>query len=285
MAMLSLPVGRSWLAPPVVGGLLLFLVSSVSAAEDPQAKQRLQMMEAAVHSLEPESSELKTKPALTFAPKPLLRYSDPTRGAGEAAGNVLLDASVWRLGTKGRPTALVTIEIYQASGAPRLLSFEFLALTEAKFSVKHKAEKIPRWAPTESGLTLKELPGAPRPAATAAERLVQMRRLARRFTAKEHFRRAEIECRLLPQPIDRYQSAADKILDGAIFVYANSTNPELGVVLETNGEHWLYGTLRMTSAQSSVALDGREVAAYEELNDQTHSESYTNASHKIDSDK
>jgi len=37
-------------------------------------------MQAAVRSLEPESSELKTKAALTVASKPLLRYSDPTRG-------------------------------------------------------------------------------------------------------------------------------------------------------------------------------------------------------------
>jgi hypothetical protein len=285
MAMISLPIGRSRLAWQVVLGLLLSVVSSTWSAEEAQEKQRLKWMEEAVRSLEPESSELKTKAALTFASKPLLRYSDPTRGAVEAAGNFLLDASVWRLGTEGRPTALVTIEIYQASGAPRLLSYEFLSLSEAKFALKHKSEKIRRWEPTESGLTLKELPDAPKPAATAAERLVQMRRLARRFTAKEHFRRAEIECRLLPQPIDRYQSAEDKIVDGAIFVYANSTNPELGVVLETDGDHWLYGTLRLTSAESSVALDGREVAAYEALSDRVRSKSYTNTSYRLDEGK
>jgi hypothetical protein len=284
MIMISLPVGRSWLASPVALGLFVSFVSAVSAEEDPQAKERLKWMQEAVHSLEPESSELK-KEALTFASKPLLRYSDPTRGAIEAAGNVLLDATVWRLGTEGRPTALVTIEIYQASDAPRLLSYEFLSLSEVKFALKHKTEKIRRWEPTESGLTLKELPDAPKPAATAAARLVQMRRLARRFTAKEHFRGAEIECRLLAQPIDRYQSEADKIVDGAIFVYANSTNPELGVVFETDGEHWLYGTLRMTSAKSSVMLDGREVAAYEALPSRRPSKSYTNASHMIDMDK
>jgi hypothetical protein len=282
MVMLSLPVGRSWLASQVVLGLLVSLVSSAAAEDDPQAKQRLKLMQEAVSSLEPESSELKTKAALTFASKPLLRYSDPTRGANEAAGNLLLDATVWRLGTEGRPTALVTIEIYQASGAPRLLSYEFLSLSEAKFALKHKMEKIRRWEPAESGLTLKELPDAPKPAATATERLVQMRRLARRFTAKEHFRKAEIECRLLTQPIDRYESAAAKIVDGAIFVYANSTNPEIGVVFETDGEHWLYGTLRMTSAKSSVALDGRQVAAYKALPDRRESNSYINASHKLD---
>lgn len=283
--MLSLLLDRKWLVSPVVLGLYVFLVSSRAAEDDPRTKERLKWMQEAVQSLEPQSSDLKTKEALTFASKPLLRYSDPTRGASEAAGNLLLDATVWRLGSEGRPTALVTIEIYQASGAPRLLSYEFLSLTEAKFSLKHKTDKIPGWEPTESGLTLKELPDAPKPAATAAERLVQMRRLARRFTAKEQFRRAEIECRLLTQPIDRYHSAAEKIVDGAIFVYANSTNPELGVVLETDGEHWRYGTLRLTSAPASVRLDGREVAAYEWVDATRPSKSYQNGSYRLDMDE
>ncbi|HTU17186.1 MAG TPA: hypothetical protein VMG10_03930 [Gemmataceae bacterium] len=195
------------------------------------------------------------------------------------------DATVWRLGTEGRPTALVAIEIYKIPGAPRLMSYEFVSLSKAKFALTHKMAKIRRWEPTASGLTLKELPGAPKPAATAPARLVQMRRQARRFTATEHFRKEDIECRLLPQPIDRYQSAADKIVDGAIFVYVNSTNPELSVVFETDGNHWLYGTLRMTSAKSSVALDGREVAAYKALPDRVPPKSYLNASHQLDGDK
>jgi hypothetical protein len=110
---------------------------------------------------------------------------------------------------------------------------------------------------------LKELPDAPKPAATAAARLAQMRRLAQRFAAKERVNNVSIECRLLTQPIDRYQSAAAKIVDGAIFAYANATNPELGVVLESDGERWRYGIIRLTAAQSSVTLDGRQVAAYE----------------------
>ena len=261
--MVSVQVRRSWLVSKPLLGLLVLLVSPVSADDDPQAKHRLKLMEEEVGNLEPESSELKTKPALTFASKPLLRYSDPTRGIIGERSNVLLDGGVWRLGTEGRPTALVTIELYEVSGVPGLLSYEFLSLTGAKLSLKHKEGKIPHWEPTESGLTLKELAEAPKPAATAAARLVQMRQLARRFTVKEKIRgREEIECRLLTQPIDRYQSEADTIVDGAIFVYVNSTNPEVGVVVETDGNRWVYGTLRLAGAELTVALDGREVAAY-----------------------
>src|SRR5262249_40979427 len=160
-------------------------------------------------SLEPEASELKSKAALAVVPKTLLRYSDPTRGGVLAATNVLLDAGVWRLGTEGRPTALVTIEIYQNRDGSRVLAYEFLSLSEAKFSLRHKTEKV-RWDATGSALNLQELPDAPKPAATAAERLVQMRQLARRFAATERLNNESIECRLLTQPNDRYQSASEK---------------------------------------------------------------------------
>jgi hypothetical protein len=285
--MISLPVGRSWLTSQVVLGLLVSLVSSAAAEDDPQAKQRLKLMKEAVSSLEPSSSELKTKAALTVASKPLLRYSDPTRGGviQGAAANVLLDAGVWRLGTEGRPTALVTVEIYQAPDTSRILAFEFVSLSKAKFALKHKTEMI-RWDATDSALALKELPDAPKPAATAPARLAQMRQLARRFTAKERINEGAIECRLLTQPIDRYRSAAEKIVDGAIFAYANGTNPELGVVFESNGERWLYGLFRLTSAEASVTLDGRQVAAFDHFDARGRTDGpYHSASYKMERGK
>ena len=240
------------------------LAGLMSAEDDPRAKQRLDVMQAAVDSLEPMSADLKPKAALTMASKPLHRYSDPTRGGvkEESANNVLLDAGVWRLGIEGRPTALVTLELYRAPDKTHLLSYEFLSLTKVKFSLKHKTEDV-RWDATASGLELKPLPDAPKPAGTSAARLTQLRQLARRFAAKETFNNEPVECRLIAQPIDRYHSEAEKITDGAIFALANGTNPEIGIVLEAEEERWRYGVLRLTSAQSAVTLDGSQVAAYE----------------------
>jgi hypothetical protein len=242
-------------------------------------------MTAEVSNLEPGPVALRPKAAFRFVLKPLLRYSDPTRGGGtanEAETNVLLDAGVWRLGAEGRPTALVTVEIYQAPDASRLVSFEFLSLSETRFSLKHKSRTV-RWDPAGSALDLKEMPDAPKPAATAAARLTQMRQLARRFVAKERVNNVSIECRLLTQPIDRYQSAAGKIVDGAIFAHANSTNPELGVVLESDGEHWRYGIIRLTAAQSNVTLDGRQVVAFERFSPRGRSDGpYHCAARRID---
>ena len=270
----------------VLGVATLLRGSESQAQDEPQAKERLEFMKAEVDSFELESSELRPKAAFTFVSKPLLRYSDPTRGGGtanEAEPNVLLDAGVWRLGTEGRPTALVTIEIYREPDGSRMLAYEFLSLSETKFSLKHKTKNI-RWDPAGSALDWKELPDAPKPAAAAAARLAQMRQLTRRFVAKERINKVPIECRLLTQPIDRYQSAAEKIVDGAIFAYANGTNPELGVVFESDGERWRYGIVRLTAAESSVTLDGRQVAAFERSRTRV-TDPYHNAAHKIEMDK
>jgi hypothetical protein len=284
--MFPFPVNRSPFAVRFVHGLLVFSISSVSAQDDPQAKPRLEMMQAAVVNLEPESSDFKSKVALKVASQPLLRYSDPTRGEEKiTAVNVLLDAGVWRLGTEGRPTALVTVEIYESPDGSRVLAYEFLSLTETKFSLKHNLKKI-RWDPGRSGLTLKELPDAPKPAAMAAARLTQMRQLARRFATKERVKKESIDCRLMAQPIDRYKSEPEKIVDGAIFAFANGTNPEIGVVVESDGERWRYGVLRLTAAEVSVTLDGREVATYENFDARGRTDgSYHNAAYKLQMDK
>ncbi len=285
--MAPLPVARSWLACSFVLVLLVSSMAGGSAQDEERAKQRLELMQTAVDGLEPESAQAKSKEALTFVSKPLLRYSDPTRGGINAAAEnitVLLDAGVWRLGTNGRPTALVTVEIYQAPDKSRVLALEFLSLSETKFSLKHKIRSI-RWDPAGSALDLKELPDATKPAATAAARLAQMRKLARRFEAKERLKSESIECRLLSQPIDRYQSASQKIVDGAIFAYANGTNPEIGLVFESDGECWRYGIVRLTSAEVSVTLDARQVATFEHFDSRRRTDgTYHSTSYKIASD-
>src|SRR6185369_543396 len=169
-----------------------------SAREQEQSKGRLELMQQTIAGLEAAPSEKLGKAALAFVAKPLLKYSDPTRGTTEA--NVLLDATVWRLGEKGRPTALVTLEIYRASEENTILAYEFLSLSPAKISLKHKEREKVTWNAAGDALQLKPLPDAPKAAPNATARLVQMRQLARRFTAREKIKSGDVQCRLLSQP-------------------------------------------------------------------------------------
>lgn len=268
----------------VVLGLVVLWVAGASAQDDAESKKRMDLMQAAVGSLESKSTDLKLTPGL----KPLLRYNDPTRGGIGVKNvpmvNILLDAGVWRLGGEGRPTALVTLEVYRGPKG-EVLSYEFLSLTPTKFTLKHPTEDL-SWDATGSGLEIKALPDAPKPAETPPARLAQMRQLVRRFAATELYEGKPVECRLITQPIDRYSSDADRIADGAIFALANGTNPEIGIVLECDAAGWRYGAVRLSTAQSTVTLDGKEVATFELYRTRGRTEGpYSYGSHAIKLDK
>ncbi len=249
-----------------LGACLALVAAAGLLAQQPNAdeagsKQRLMLMEQTIAGFEVKSDAMLPKPALAFAAKPLLRYSDPTRGLTEA--NVLLDASVWRLGQSGRPTALVTLELYRATGNDGILSYEFASLSDERFTLRHKQHAGVAWSATGSALKMSPLADAPQPAKTASGRLTQKRQLARKFSVREKLLNDEaVECRLLAQPIDRYSSPEDKLIDGAIFAFANGTNPELGLLLECDSERWSYGAVRLSAAETTLEHSGRQVASF-----------------------
>jgi hypothetical protein len=239
----------------------LIALSSPTAADDPHSKQRLELMEQEVQQFDVTSSTISAAGALQFAARPLLRYSDPTRGLTEA--NVLIDASVWRLGDEGRPTALMTLEIYRADAVQGILSYEFLSLSSRKFQMRHGSAPHIVWEATESALAFKPLSDAPPPAATVPARLLQMRLLSKRFAVREKLSSGEeVVCRLLSQPIDRYRAPAEDLVDGALFAFANGTNPEMGVLLECSATTWTYALARLSAAETTVLLDDRQVARF-----------------------
>lgn len=254
------------LASFVFGSLVCLSV----AAQDPanpqdeaarEATARLELMQSTIAGFSVETDEIDDHARLKFVAKPLLRYSDPTRGLENET--TLLDASLWRLGESGRPTAIVTLEMYRAPNQPDVLAYEFLSFTRQTFELALDAgAKKVRWDATGTDLKLSPLPEAPKPAATPAARLRQMRELSRRFKVIETLRDEKIECRLMTAPIDRYSDEKHEIVDGALFVFANGTNPEGGVLLETDGKAWSYGIFRLSAAGATVQLDGREVGSY-----------------------
>lgn len=46
-------------------------------------------------------------------------------------------------------------------------------------------------------------------------------------------------------------------MDGAIFVFANGTNPEMGLLLECSEKQWSYGVFRMAWASLFAQFDGK----------------------------
>jgi hypothetical protein len=258
----SLRRGAKW-SPMLWLMAVVFAARSYGAEDEPdrskadaRAGQRMKIMSEAIDALQLTSAEIKSESALRFAERPILRYQDQSRQTGDGVKGVL-DASVWRLGKTGRPTALVTLEIYPVvNQSMHLLAYEFISLSPQKFEMKNASG--PRWMPHGTDLSMAALDDAPEPAETPRGRLSQMRELARRFAVQEELSQGQkIVCRLLPQPINRYDDAAAGITDGAIFVFANGTNPEVGLLLECSDKDWSYGAFRLTAAKIFAELDGK----------------------------
>lgn len=249
------------IAPVLALGLLLH-VAAVGGAEeetpdaksDRSAKARLEMMRKAMDDFHVRSSQIESPTALKFRGEPILRFNDQSR-LGDNGALALLDATAWRLGEKGRPLALVTLEIYPFDEASGVLTYEFVSLTPSAFEMKNSRGVT--WIPSSTQLTMTPLADVPAPADTKRARLAQLRQLARRFRAHEELRGEKIELRLLAQPLDRYDDKESQILDGAIFAFANGTNPEMGLLLECSDKQWSYGVIRLSSAALFAQFDDK----------------------------
>ena len=229
------------------------LGSTLVAADDAKsrdeilASQRLDAMQQRVAAAEVDSREsgFPTK----FAVKPIFRFSDPARGCVAAA--------IWKLGDKGRPKALITAELHRTTFGKPCIAYEFSSLTATKFSVK--SDDI-QWSPTSTLYEFKAVPNGPVPEKTTLRRLIQMREIAKRFTAVEEVDKERCELRLLTQPVDRYVPSNAENADGAIFLFAFGTNPEVVLMLESDGTKWNYAAGRMTGAQSVVLTIDEAIA-------------------------
>jgi hypothetical protein len=109
------------------------------------------------------------------------------------------------------------------------------------------------------------IPHPPAPAETVVNRLVQMRAIAKRFTASDEFegRPKSDALRLLTKPLVRFGDDQTDTLDGALFTLAHGTDPELLIVVEalrTDGQYrWHYSLAPMTGYALKATLDDRPV--------------------------
>lgn len=255
----------------------LFVPLNVSSADDVPAKsrdemlasQRLEAMQKRVTAADVDSSEAGFPEK--FASRPIFRFSDPARGCVAAA--------VWKLGEKGRPKALITTELHRTTYGKPCIGYEYSSLTTTKFSVK--SDDI-QWSPKGTLYEFKAVPNGPVPEKTALRRLIQMREIAKRFAGVEEVDKERCELRLLTQPVDRYVPSNAENSDGAIFLFAFGTNPEVVLMLESDGTKWTFAAGRMTGAQS-VVLTIDETIAWQGLPLQKGNESpYTGSISSIE---
>lgn len=106
-----------------------------------------------------------------------------------------------------------------------------------------------RWSTTQPGVSWQVVAGGPPPAASRVERLRQMKQLAGEFstyavkTAPDYDEGSIWHLRMMAQPAYRYVEQAP--VDGALFAFAQGTDPEVYLLLESHEEQgtgqWRFG--------------------------------------------
>jgi hypothetical protein len=185
---------------------------------------------------------------LNRADHPILRYTNPVTSAF-SEGILFL----WLDGR--RPVAAVSTSSRE-NGA---LWWELSSLADAPLQLKRAGKVV--WQPPMCNRKSAAMPGAPTPAQTAAGRLIQMRAIARRFQMREMRREQWQEGRLLSQPLYRWEDPAVGVLDGALLGFAETTDPELLLLIEAKRDDpaaealWHFAVAKMTSSPVTLSLD------------------------------
>jgi hypothetical protein len=220
---------------PLVFPLILGLAGQVQPGGEAEA--RLEFMKASVagYAISPADGP---NAVFKLQPDPVLRFTNTVGASRDGAVFLWLD-------DLGRPEVAAQVMVLRGGTWIHELS------SLSPSPLVGKSPVLPTWAPTKGGVELKPVPDAPRPAATAEQRLAQMRSLTRQFTAEDHFRGESWQTlRLLTKPFARYGKPGSEVIDGALFCYVLTTDPEVYLMLEArrgrDGPEWQFAFAPMT---------------------------------------
>jgi hypothetical protein len=162
----------------------------------------------------------------------------------------------------GRPAAVGSVFTIKVGAGRRDLIHEFHSLAAEPLTALWRGDRA--WHCAGPGVELKPIPAAAAPAQTAPERLRQIQALAREYSANSIDRQGgRWELRLLAKPLYRYEGTRPEVLDGALFAFAQGTDPEVLLLIEAaaeRGSHrWRYGLASFTDLGLQVRHKGVEV--------------------------
>ena len=241
-----------WLSVITVG------VAGLGWADEPKGgltrEERQQRLAFMRKTLAEFTFEVDRDPPLPLAlpEEPVLHYTNPVRSEVGGATFFLL--------RQDRPMAAASISIRPMGR----VFHEFTLLGDEPVVARRQGEVD--WSPRKNGLSFTPIEGADAPAASAALRLAQMRRLSQRFKLRV-LRANPFEARLLTQPLRRYANPDNRSPDGAVFAFVEATDPEVFLLLEVRPDNahpsgrWQYSLARMTSQPIEAHLDDRLIWA------------------------
>jgi hypothetical protein len=208
--------------------------------------------------------------ALDTPKESVLRWTNPL--AGRVYGNTY----VWL--HEGRPVAAGCL--FRYFDPYRSFNGELATLSGVRLVAKRDDKVV--WQP-KAEWKWHPVRGAPAPAATAPQRLLQMRALAGEFAVEildtRNLTRGEEQTpRLLPRPLYRYNAERTKTLDGGLYAFVLGTDPELLLLLECDTAAakpgWRFGVGRMNRYRLQLKRKGETVWEAAELKDTGPEDAY-----------
>jgi hypothetical protein len=178
------------------------------------------------------------------------------------------DVFVWT--HEGRPELIGCIGSWRVDDEQRGMFHEFHSLATEPLSKVGIGTRY-TWESAKPGVALQEIEGAAPPARTRRLRLIQMRGLARDFSASLKSRTGMHVLRM-QTPLFRYGEDCQQ--DGAIFpfIWTIGTDPEVLLVLESretgNGDRWFFGAARFTWRELWLRHKEKEVWHVERYQEQ-----------------
>ncbi|MDB5306180.1 MAG: hypothetical protein JWO38_382 [Gemmataceae bacterium] len=220
------------------------------------AKERLRAAEQVVDGIELEVLTDDKWATVKRIEKPLLLFGDSTRDNDRG--------SLWGWGEKGRPLAL--LELYQ--NVRDRTKWVFAICNTSGGKVRARRKGAPWWGENDSGVELKDIPGAPAPAAEEPQRQRQLKAVAQKFTGHQFWDpdNSRYELRRLERPLHTYRDEPAGIREGGLFTLANGTNPEIMLFVEARVDPkdgskpvWQFTVGRLAHAELHLEYDGKEV--------------------------
>jgi hypothetical protein len=196
---------------------------------------------------------------LTLHPEPIFRWSNPVQGSTDGMVFLWINAS--------EPAAVVGV---YPEGQTETYLQEWVSVSTQPLTARFGDEAV--WTPQSGGVEWKKISQAEGAATSAPRRLVQMKALAREFAATfvpwvEPDETRKTPLRLLSQPLYRYEAAGaaadSSLVDGAIFAFAQGTDPQVLLLLEARREgaavNWRYAVARLASGAVEAQHNGATV--------------------------
>jgi hypothetical protein len=223
--------------------------SPARGAEWPKAPAaRLEFMKKAVAS---HTLQAADRPNVTYRlqAEPALRFTN-------SVGTVTDGTIFFWFDGDDRPVAAV--QVYRTKSGSWHQAFSSLSAGSLSAGTV--------WNPSRPGVQFQQVPGAPKPAATPEQRMRQMRELLDGFKAEMNYKTWH-PLRPLTKPLARYGKAGTDVLDGGVFAFVLTTDPEVYLLLEAKnsqrGLEWQYAFAPEANSAIRCSWKGKDAWTFD----------------------